>query len=435
MNVHSHMRRSPSRLMWIDEIPEEWDQIRGKRIFRQVRTPKKPGDEQLSATQKYGVVPQNQFMEQEGNRVVLALSGTENFRHVDKDDFVISLRSFQGGIERCHYDGCVSPAYTILKKNRDISEDYFGYLLKCDWFISALQVGITGIREGKNVSYEEFGDIILPFPAVQEQTAIARFLDRETGRIDGLIEKKTRFIALLKEKRAAVITHAVTKGIDPLCELSSTGIYWAPSIPSHWRISPFRQACWFQEGPGIMAVDFHDTGVPLLRISGVQGRYASLDGCNFLDPEKVARKWRHFRLHEGDLLISASATMGTITEVGEEAVGAVAYTGIIRMKPSDQVTKRFLSYFLGSSIFMEQINLMKQGSTIQHFGPTHLSNVKIPLPPTNEQEAVAADLDRRTSRIDSLIALTERSIDLLREKRAALITAAVTGKIDVRLAS
>lgn len=184
-----------------------------------------------------------------------------------------------------------------------------------------------------------------------------------------------------------------------------------------------------------MAVDFHDTGVPLLRISGVQGRYATLDGCNFLDPEKVAQKWRHFRLHEGDLLISASATMGTITEVGEEAVGAVAYTGIIRMKPSDHVTKRFLSYFLGSSIFMEQINLMKQGSTIQHFGPTHLSRVKIPLPPTDEQEAIAADLDRRTSRIDGLIALTERSIDLLREKRSALITAAVTGKIDVRRAA
>jgi type I restriction enzyme, S subunit len=86
-------------------------------------------------------------MEQEGSRVVLALSGIDNFRHVDKDDFVISLRSFQGGIERCHYDGCVSPAYTILKKNREISEDFFGYLLKCDWFVAALQVGITGIRD------------------------------------------------------------------------------------------------------------------------------------------------------------------------------------------------------------------------------------------------------------------------------------------------
>lgn len=132
MNAHSHVNRSPSRLMWIAEIPQDWDQIRGKRVFRQVRTPKKPNDEQLSSTQKYGVVPQNRFMEQEGSRVVLALSGIDNFRHVDKDDFVISLRSFQGGIERCHYDGCVSPAYTILKKNREISEDFFGYLLKCD---------------------------------------------------------------------------------------------------------------------------------------------------------------------------------------------------------------------------------------------------------------------------------------------------------------
>ena len=308
------------------------------------------------------------------------------------------------------------------------------YVLVNQMFIDVVNGSTNGAKMPR-AEWSYVGAIGVPTPPHGDQTAIARFLDSETGLIDGLIEKKTRFIALLKEKRAAVITHAVTKGIDPDRDFSSTGIYWAPSVPSHWRISPFRQACWYQEGPGIMAVDFHETGVPLLRISGVQGRYASLDGCNFLDPEKVAQKWRHFRLHEGDLLISASATMGTITEVGEEAVGAVAYTGIIRMKPSDQVTKRFLSYFLGSSIFMEQINLMKQGSTIQHFGPTHLSRVKIPLPPTDEQEAIAADLDRKTSRIDGLITLTERSIDLLREKRAALITAAVTGKIDVRAAA
>lgn len=199
---------------WIQRIPKTWDEIRAKRVFSQRSETKRQGDQQLSATQKYGVIPQNSFIEQTGNRLVLALSGIDGFRHVNKGDFVISLRSFQGGIERCFYDGCVSPAYTVLKRSRPISESFFGYLLKCDWFIAALQTGITGIREGKNVSYEEFGEIVLPIPKIKEQTAIAEFLDLETTRIDGLISTTNRSIELLKEKRSALITAAVTGKID-----------------------------------------------------------------------------------------------------------------------------------------------------------------------------------------------------------------------------
>lgn len=409
MNVHSHMRRRPSRLMWIDEIPEEWDQIRGKRIFRQVRTPKKPGDEQLSATQKYGVVPQNQFMEQEGNRVVLALSGTENFRHVDKDDFVISLRSFQGGIERCHYDGCVSPAYTILKKNRDISEDYFGYLLKCDWFISALQVGITGIREGKNVSYEEFGDIILPFPAVQEQTAIARFLDRETGRIDGLIEKKTRFIALLKEKRAADIIEAISPK-----EGWNRVPFW--SVAKSKSISG-------RPDEGLLSVYLDRGVIPYSEGGGLVHKPAeSLEKYQLVEP--------------GDLVMNnQQAWRGSLGVSLHRGIVSPAY--LVLKLDREKIDPTFANYMFRARPYVEKFMLssMSVGDIQRQIKWPHLRIVPVVVPSVEEQRKIAERLDNEGKRIDDLIALTERSIDLLREKRAALITAAVTGKIDVRRAA
>lgn len=409
MNLNSDANRSPSRMMWIDEIPKDWDQIRGKRVFRQVRTPKKPDDEQLSATQKYGVVPQNQFMEQEGSRVVLALSGIDNFRHVDKDDFVISLRSFQGGIERCHYDGCVSPAYTILKKSREISEDFFGYLLKCDWFVAALQVGITGIREGKNVSYEEFGDIILPFPKVEEQTAIARFLDRETGRIDGLIEKKTRFIALLKEKRAADIIEAISPK-----EGWNRFPFW--SVAKSKSISG-------RPDEGLLSVYLDRGVIPYSEGGGLVHKPAeSLEKYQLVEP--------------GDLVMNnQQAWRGSLGVSLHRGIVSPAY--LVLKLDREKIDPTFANYMFRARPYVEKFMLasMSVGDIQRQIKWPHLRIVPVVVPSVTEQREVAERLDIEGKRIDDLITLTERSIDLLREKRAALITAAVTGKIDVRTAA
>jgi type I restriction enzyme, S subunit len=210
-----------------------------------------------------------------------------------------------------------------------------------------------------------------------------------------------------------------------------SGVEWLGEVPEQWKVVPFSLAIEYQEGPGIMTADFHDEGVPLLRISGVQQRWANLQGCNYLDPAKVKSKWSHFQLEHGDLLISASASMGTICEIGEEAVGAIPYTGLIRLKPrlgfSD---KNFVRFIVGSFQFSTQIDLFKAGSTIQHFGPTHLSQMKVVLPPISEQTQIARFLDRETARIDALIAEQQRLIELLKEKRQAVISHAVTKGID-----
>ena len=206
-----------------------------------------------------------------------------------------------------------------------------------------------------------------------------------------------------------------------------SGVEWLGEVPEHWDVIPFAQTVQFQEGPGIMATDFRDQGIPLLRVSGVQSRWATLEGCNYLDPEKVVKRWSHFRLNYGDLVISASASMGTVCEVRNSTVGSIPYTGLIRLVPkNDNVTRDFVRSMVESSFFSVQINLLKAGTTIQHFGPTHLRQVKAIRPPIYEQASITTFLDRETAKIDELVAEQQRLIELLKEKRQAVISHAVT---------
>lgn len=130
-----------------------------------------------------------------------------------------------------------------------------------------------------------------------------------------------------------------------------------------------------------MASDFMDEGIPLIRISGVQGKYASLNGANYLDPELVAQRWEHFKTQVGDLLISGSASTGLCSEVNEATVGCIPYTGIIIIRAlKNRACNAFLRWYFQSDQFLSQVQLMKAGSTIQHFGPTHLARMTIALP-------------------------------------------------------
>lgn len=146
----------------------------------------------------------------------------------------------------------------------------------------------------------------------------------------------------------------------------------------------------YKEGPGILAKDFHNEGVPLVRLAGVKVGAHILDGCNYLDPEKVASKWSHFRLEEGDTLLSTSASLGEVAVVPADGVGAVPYTGLIRFRPRDErVSGRFVPIALTSRTFKLQIEAMGVGSVMKHFGPMHLRQMELELPPRPVQEAIA----------------------------------------------
>ena len=149
-------------------------------------------------------------------------------------------------------------------------------------------------------------------------------------------------------------------------------------VPADWDVPALASVTDFQEGPGILAKDFRDSGVPLLRLRNIETPTVQLGGCNFLDPEHVAKRWRHFGLAEGDFLISTSASLGRVSVVGPDAVGAIPYTGIIRFRSaSPKLHHKYLRAFLSSSAFIQQAEQMATGSVIRHFGPSHLRQMAI----------------------------------------------------------
>ena len=174
-------------------------------------------------------------------------------------------------------------------------------------------------------------------------------------------------------------------------------------VPLDWDVQPLNAVTDFQEGPGILAKDFRDSGVPLLRLRNIETPTVQLGGCNFLDASKVASKWQHFGLKEGDLLISTSASLGRVSVVGPESVGSIAYTGIIRFRSSsEELHHEYLRAFLSSGVFVEQAERMATGSVIRHFGPSHLRQMAITLPSLKEQVQIAEIYDSLDDRITLL---------------------------------
>ena len=175
-------------------------------------------------------------------------------------------------------------------------------------------------------------------------------------------------------------------------------------VPNGWIWAILPEVVLFQEGPGILKKDFRDEGIPLIRISGLQSDKVLLDGCNYLDPVMVENKWKHFKLELGDVILCTSASIGKASIVGPEAVGAIPYTGQIRFKMTPSLIREYFLYFANSDTYLNQIDRMKTGNCIQHYGPTHLKEVYIPIPPIEEQERIIKQL---SSLLSSLYEIEE----------------------------
>ena len=323
-----------------------------------------------------------------------------------------------------------SEVYVLRPDASRIDPDFLLYLLSSEDFRFEGIRSMTGAGGLKRVSAEAVRNYEVKISDPEVQAAIARFLDCETGLIDGLIEKKTRFIALLKEKRVAVITHAVTKGIDPDAPMKDSGVDWLGRVPAHWDV--LRIAALFRE-----VTRPADPALPVLSVSihdGVtDGELADEDRDRKVALSEDRTKYQG--VAPGDLVYN-------MMRAWQGAFGAVTVKGLVSpayvvAAPVTTFRTKFIEHLLHTKSAAEEIRRFSRG--IADFRMRlywdHFRALKVCLPPLEEQDRILSEIDAETARIDGLITLTERSIDLLREKRAALITAAVTGKIDVRPAA
>ena len=199
---------------WLGEVPAHWRVTRSKRLFSLRKDLALPDDLQLSATQAYGVIPQSEFEQKVGRRVVKVFMHLEKRRHVEKDDFVISMRSFQGGLERAWASGCIRSSYVVLKPESDADVGFFTYLFKSHGYIRALQATASFIRDGQDLNFNNFCLVDLPAVPLQEQKAIAEFLDRNTASTATAIEGGRAKVAFLREYRSRLIADIVTGKLD-----------------------------------------------------------------------------------------------------------------------------------------------------------------------------------------------------------------------------
>lgn len=400
---------------WTGELPDRWQLRPAKSVFKERKEKSRPDDAHLTPSQAFGVLPQAEYMERTGNRVVLHLSGSDQMRHVEPGDFVSHLRSFQGGLEYSDLAGKVSAAYTVLTPRQPISSTYFKFLFKSASYIQGLQTTTDQLRDGQSIRYSQFALLPLPIPAIQEQRAIAEFLNCETAEIDAFIRDQEELIALLRERRAATISHAVTKGLNPNAPMKNSGIQSVGVLPSHWVVGPVKRF--------LSSVDSQRIPLSAEQRSGMVGRFPYYGASGVID-------------HVNDFLFSESLVL-----VSEDGANL-----LLRNKPIAFVARG--RYWVNNHahvlrpggnhrFWAERIEAVDVAGRVTGAAQPKLTiealmNLQISAPDTAAERAeIECLVAREAAEFDAAIADAREAIALSRERRSALISAAVTGKIDV----
>ena len=428
-NLEPDHSYKPSGVRWLGDVPAHWEVLRLKNVLAERSEKGFPGQPLLAATQSKGVVRKEQF----DNRTVVPMKDLHLLKLVRVGDFVISLRSFQGGIEYAHDQGIVSPAYTVLSAINPSNQGFLTYLFKSQPFIANLGLFVTGIRQGQNIDYEKLSRAAVPLPPLPEQAAIVRYLDYVDRRIRRYIEAKDKLIGLLAEEKQGIINQAVTRGLDPNVPLKPSGVEWLGGVPAHWEVPRLRNL-----GDALIGLTYdpqdvvdEDAGMLVLRASNI------LDGKLVYGDNVYVRSTISDKLvtREGDILIcsrsGSRALIGKNARINAESAGTTfgAFMTVFRGPNNDYLHLVFNSKFFeyqSAAFFTSTINQLTLGI---------LYDMKVPLPPREERHPVLRYVKETTVPIIKAIAAARRQIELIQEYRTRLVADVVTGKLDVREAA
>lgn len=409
--------------------PATWDVFRLKHILREEK--KEIGGDAPAGAISFGEVVFKDF----NNDETLA-----TYRSVRPGQFLInplnlnydlkSLRIALSAIE-CR----VSPAYIVVSNEvEQTSAPYLRWALRV-FDVQHIKTLGAGVRQ--TVTFEDIGECLIALPSKSDQDKIASRLDRTTASIEALVAKKTRFIELLREKRQALITHAVTKGLDEGVPIKDSGVEWLGEVPAAWRLPQIKFVARLGNGstPARDNVAYWKDGHFPWLTSTCVNQTAIEAADEFVT--NLALKECHLPIIEPPAVLVGITGQGKTRGMATTLhIRATINQHIVYLKPRlKAVCAEYLRYFMDSAYDALRFESDGAGSTKGAITLEQLANMRIPLPPIEEQLKILAHLNRATARIDILIAKTKRSIELLREHRTALITAAVTGKIDVRNAA
>lgn len=416
-----------SGVEWLGEVPDHWNIKRLGYFFSERR--QKVSDKEyapLSVT-KNGIVPQLD--------TAAKTDDGDNRKRVCAGDFVINSRSDRKGSSGLSgLDGSVSLINTVLQPNDLIHPKFAHHLLRSYPFQEEYyRYGKGIVADLWSTNYSEMRNISVALPCLEEQSVIADFVDSGTAKIDTLISKQEQLIELAKEKRQAIISQAITKGLTPNVPMKESGLDGLGQVPEHWKVCPIKRIGTIRYGIG-EPPKYRDTGTPLIRATNVDAGNIIEEGLVYVSPADIPAN-RIVWLQKDDIIVVRSgAYTGDSAIIPDAFSGAIA--GFDMVLRCNRASAKFVQYALLSKYLKEgQIDLEKMRAAQPHLNSEELGSCTIVLPPPEEQGKIVALLDKETAKIDLLIAKSRRNIELMREHRTALISAAVTGKIDVREAA
>lgn len=377
----------------------------------------------LTASQKHGILSQKDYMTLEGQKVVSVLTGEDILKHVSVDDFVMSMRSFQGGLEHSSVDGKISSAYVMIHPIDDsVVPSYYKYLFKSDAYIQALQSTSNLVRDGQALRYANFVQIYLPLPSKEEQLKIGTYLDTRTEEIDSLIEQTERSIELLEEYRKSVISEVVTKGLDPDVPMKDSGIEWIGVIPEHWEVKKFKYLAAVKANL-VHPEDYPD--LPQVSPDRILKDTGELLECQNVLESGVDSDNHLFR--EGQLLYSK--VRPALNKVTIAPFDGLCSADMYPIETSED--PQWLKFSMLSQSFVTQVRVSTDRVKMPKVNKEELGSFYLPVPPKPEQERIAGYLNAATLNINAFINNEIALIDKLREYRKSLISEAVTGKFVV----
>ncbi|MCQ0983526.1 restriction endonuclease subunit S [Vibrio cholerae] len=421
-----------SDISWLGKVPKHWTKNKFKFLLNE--KPKTQNLELPCGSISFGHVvfkDSERLSEETKAAYQEVLSGEFLINPLNLNYDLKSLRTALADI-----DVIVSSGYIVLKSLGVVDKAYLRWLLYL-FDVHHMKTLGAGIRQ--TISFKDIADCAVYIPNDSEQKAIATFLDRETLRIDSLIEEKQAFIKLLKEKRQALISHVVTEGLNPNVEMQDSGIEWIGQVPKHWSVVQLKRLIdSIEQGwsPECLATPAKNERWGVLKSGAVNRGVYSQDENKEL-PETLSPR-PEIEVKVGDLIMSRASG-------SRELIGSAAYVyatrerlmlsdKLFRLHCKEDVDAEFVAIALGSFPLRRQIELAIGGAEglANNLSQANIKKLLIPKPPKTEQEAITSHIKSVSSKIEDLIIETNNSIALLKERKTSLISAVVTGKIDVR---
>jgi type I restriction enzyme S subunit len=381
---------------WLGAVRSAWRRVPLWTLFKRVKRTAFEQEQLLSVYRDHGVVPKvsrdDNFNKPSGDLSLYQL--------VEPGDLAINkMKAWQGSVAISEHRGIVSPAYFVFAARHRENSRFLHYMFRSAEFTAGYFSISKGIRPNQwDLEPQEHSRMLVPLPSLAEQAAIAAFLDRETAKIDALVEEQRRLIELLNEKRQAVISYAVTRGINSDADMRRSGVGWLGDVPEHWRVVKLNRIATRIVDGAHFTPTYVDEGVPFLRVTDITRPSIELDEVKRIPLEEHQELSKRCRPEKGDLLLSKNGTIGVPKVVSWDWEFSI-FVSLCLIKPTAELDPHYASYVFLSRAIESQIDEGSKQSTVTNLHLEKIAGFQFPLPPLEDQRNIVSSLDEAVGKL------------------------------------